>query len=74
MDAGDRHSSGVSDRLLRMSCGLEDVEDLWSDLDRALGPVSVPPAGGERPPTAGGRGRRCGRTRSARPACGRSGG
>ncbi|MFI6470971.1 trans-sulfuration enzyme family protein [Streptomyces sp. NPDC050516] len=33
----DRASSGVSDRLLRMSVGLEDVEDLWRDLDRALG-------------------------------------
>jgi methionine-gamma-lyase len=27
----------VSDRLLRMSVGLEDVEDLWADLDAALG-------------------------------------
>jgi methionine-gamma-lyase len=26
----------VSDRLLRLSVGLEDVEDLWADLDRAL--------------------------------------
>ncbi|QKV91218.1 PLP-dependent transferase [Streptomyces sp. NA02950] len=33
---GDRHSHGISDRLLRMSVGLEDVEDLWGDLDRAL--------------------------------------
>ncbi|MFC0602884.1 trans-sulfuration enzyme family protein [Streptomyces palmae] len=33
---GDRHSSGVSDRLLRMSVGLEDLEDLWRDLDGAL--------------------------------------
>ncbi|MFE3179464.1 trans-sulfuration enzyme family protein [Streptomyces violascens] len=33
----DRASSGVSDRLLRMSVGLEDVEDLWRDIDRALG-------------------------------------
>ncbi|MFD7336350.1 trans-sulfuration enzyme family protein [Streptomyces violascens] len=33
----DRASSGVSDRLLRMSVGLEDVEDLWRDLDQALG-------------------------------------
>jgi methionine-gamma-lyase len=37
VDEDDRHSSGVSDRLLRMSVGLEDVEDLWRDLDRALG-------------------------------------
>ncbi|MER7171900.1 trans-sulfuration enzyme family protein [Streptomyces mesophilus] len=36
VDAGDRRSSGVSDRLLRMSVGLEDVEDLWTDLDQAL--------------------------------------
>jgi methionine-gamma-lyase len=27
----------VSDRLLRLSVGLEDVEDLWADLERALG-------------------------------------
>ncbi|MBB4780693.1 trans-sulfuration enzyme family protein [Streptomyces rapamycinicus] len=35
---GDRRSSGIGDRLLRMSIGLEDVTDLWRDLDRALGP------------------------------------
>jgi methionine-gamma-lyase len=35
----DRHGVGVSDSLLRLSVGLEDVEDLWSDLDRALGPL-----------------------------------
>ncbi|QKW05330.1 PLP-dependent transferase [Streptomyces sp. NA04227] len=39
VDEGDRKSAGVSDKLLRLSVGLEDVEDLWSDLDRALGPV-----------------------------------
>ncbi|MFD7614182.1 trans-sulfuration enzyme family protein [Streptomyces sp. NPDC059828] len=33
---GDRHAAGVSDRLLRMSVGLEDVEDLWADLCGAL--------------------------------------
>lgn len=33
---GDRRSAGVSDRLLRMSVGLEDVEDLWRDLTEAL--------------------------------------
>ncbi|MFE0626041.1 trans-sulfuration enzyme family protein [Streptomyces sp. NPDC058864] len=36
VDEGDRHSSGVSDKLLRLSVGLEDVEDLWEDLDIAL--------------------------------------
>lgn len=35
--ADDRRESGVSDRLLRLSVGLEDVEDLWADLDGALG-------------------------------------
>ncbi|WP_078505741.1 PLP-dependent transferase [Streptomyces violaceusniger] len=33
---GDRHSSGIGDRLLRMSVGLEDVADVWRDLDQAL--------------------------------------
>ncbi|MEU9860299.1 PLP-dependent transferase [Streptomyces sp. NPDC047971] len=42
---GDRRSAGVSDRLLRMSVGLEDVEDLWRDLTQAL---SAPPAGTPR--------------------------
>ncbi|MFI6644139.1 trans-sulfuration enzyme family protein [Streptomyces sp. NPDC050504] len=43
VDEGDRHAAGVHDRLLRMSVGLEDVEDLWRDLDRALGPVARAP-------------------------------
>jgi methionine-gamma-lyase len=34
----DRRTGGISDRLLRMSVGLEDVEDLWNDLDAALSP------------------------------------
>ncbi|MFF2848149.1 trans-sulfuration enzyme family protein [Streptomyces sp. NPDC058001] len=37
VDPADRHASGVSDRLLRLSVGLEDVDDLWHDLDGALG-------------------------------------
>nr|WP_329874788.1 PLP-dependent transferase [Streptomyces sp. SP18CS02] len=36
VDEGDRRAAGVSDRLLRMSVGLEDVEDLWRDLTEAL--------------------------------------
>jgi methionine-gamma-lyase len=35
----DRKGSGVSDGLLRLSVGLEDVEDLWADLDGALEPL-----------------------------------
>ncbi|MBG0856972.1 PLP-dependent transferase [Streptomyces spinoverrucosus] len=37
VDADDRRGAGVGDRLLRLSVGLEDVDDLWADLDRALG-------------------------------------
>lgn len=33
----DRRSAGVGERLLRLSVGLEDVEDLWRDLSAALG-------------------------------------
>ncbi|CCH30372.1 aminotransferase class I/II-fold pyridoxal phosphate-dependent enzyme [Actinosynnema sp. NPDC047251] len=40
--AADRHASGVPDNLLRLSAGLEDVEDLWDDLDQALSGNSKP--------------------------------
>ena len=36
MDAGDRESCGVPAGLLRLSAGLEDVDDLWADLAGAL--------------------------------------
>lgn len=36
VDAEDREASGVPDDLLRLSVGLEDVDDLWTDLDAAL--------------------------------------
>ncbi|MBM7442291.1 PLP-dependent aspartate aminotransferase family protein [Streptomyces sp. HB132] len=39
---GDRRAAGVGDRLLRMSVGLEDVEDIWADLCQALS--ADPPA------------------------------
>jgi methionine-gamma-lyase len=32
----DRAASGVPENLLRLSVGLEDVDDLWRDLDEAL--------------------------------------
>lgn len=32
-----RAEAGVGDGLVRLSVGLEDVEDLWADLDAALG-------------------------------------
>ncbi len=37
VDEEVRDQCGVSQRLLRMSVGLEHVEDLWGDLERALG-------------------------------------
>ncbi|MFJ9566700.1 trans-sulfuration enzyme family protein [Streptomyces fuscichromogenes] len=37
VDERDRRGAGVTDRLLRLSVGLEDVDDLWRDLDTALG-------------------------------------
>ncbi|MEW1775346.1 PLP-dependent transferase [Streptomyces sp. NPDC086777] len=37
VDEGDRRNAGVNDRLLRLSVGLEDADDLWHDLDAALG-------------------------------------
>ncbi|MDH3269851.1 MAG: aminotransferase class I/II-fold pyridoxal phosphate-dependent enzyme [Gemmatimonadota bacterium] len=36
VEATDRAASGVPDDLLRLSVGLEDVDDLWQDLDQAL--------------------------------------
>jgi methionine-gamma-lyase len=36
VDADDRHACGISEALLRLSVGLEDVDDLWADLDQGL--------------------------------------
>jgi methionine-gamma-lyase len=36
VDPADRAEMGISEQLLRLSVGLEDAEDLWSDLDVAL--------------------------------------
>ncbi|WP_078888304.1 trans-sulfuration enzyme family protein [Streptomyces sclerotialus] len=56
VDAADRATGGISERLLRMSVGLEDVEDLWRDLDAALsgGPSPVRRSPGRRVPAAAG--------------------
>jgi cystathionine beta-lyase/cystathionine gamma-synthase len=32
---------GITDGLLRLSVGLEDVDDLWADLARALARLRV---------------------------------
>ncbi len=36
--AEQRAALGISDGLVRLSVGIEDVEDLWADIDRALAP------------------------------------
>jgi methionine-gamma-lyase len=36
MPSERRVAAGISDGLMRLSVGIEDVEDLWADLDRAL--------------------------------------
>jgi len=36
IDPGKRVEIGIGEQLLRLSVGLESVEDLWADLDAAL--------------------------------------
>lgn len=36
MPEKDRLAMGVTETLVRLSCGIEDVEDLIADLDDAL--------------------------------------
>jgi len=43
VDAETRESSGIGPGLLRISVGLEDVEDLWQDLEAALEGVTARP-------------------------------
>jgi cystathionine beta-lyase/cystathionine gamma-synthase len=35
--AEQRRKNGIGDTLVRLSVGLEHVEDLWHDLESALG-------------------------------------
>jgi methionine-gamma-lyase len=36
VDPAARAAAGITDGLLRLSVGLEDVDDLWDDLEQAL--------------------------------------
>lgn len=60
---GGREAGGVNESLLRVSCGLEHVEDLWQDLEQALeaGVQATPirPGPGTRPGTPGSQARKC---------------
>lgn len=47
--ADQRVKLGITDTLIRLSVGIEDVEDLWSDIERALAAaVKKPVAAGRR--------------------------
>lgn len=37
MSKEERKKQGISDNLIRLSCGIEDIEDLIDDLEKALG-------------------------------------
>lgn len=37
LSSEERLEAGIGDGLMRLSVGIEDVEDLWDDLERALG-------------------------------------
>lgn len=43
--AEERARAGVSDGLVRLAVGIEDLEDLWADLDGALEAAAAPAAG-----------------------------
>jgi methionine-gamma-lyase len=36
VDPKERHQHGIDERLIRLSIGIEDPEDLWEDLEAAL--------------------------------------
>ena len=36
LTAAERARRGIADGMVRLSCGLEDAEDLWDDLEQAL--------------------------------------
>jgi cystathionine beta-lyase/cystathionine gamma-synthase len=41
LSAEERAVAGIPEGLVRLSVGIEDVDDLWADLDRALASVSA---------------------------------
>ncbi|KAI8474594.1 MAG: cystathionine beta-lyase [Monoraphidium minutum] len=42
----ERAALGIGDGFVRLSVGIEDVEDLWADLERALAAAAAAAAGG----------------------------
>jgi methionine-gamma-lyase len=43
VDPEAREAAGITDGLLRLSVGLEDVDDLWADLASALAAARFAP-------------------------------
>jgi cystathionine gamma-synthase len=39
LDAEERHKSGIADNLVRYALGIEDADDLITDLDQALAQI-----------------------------------
>jgi cystathionine beta-lyase/cystathionine gamma-synthase len=44
MDPSERQRIGVTDDLLRISCGIENADDLIDDFTRALNRITQAPA------------------------------
>jgi methionine-gamma-lyase len=42
-----RLAAGITDGLVRLSVGIEDVEDILADLDQALARIDLPASGTE---------------------------
>ena len=55
MSAEDRAAAGIGEGLVRLSVGLEHVEDLKADLDRAIGSALGPVSGSVSGSVSGGR-------------------
>ncbi len=43
IDADARKALGITDGLVRLSVGIEDLDDLLGDLDQALGAIQTAP-------------------------------
>ncbi|MFC7739800.1 PLP-dependent transferase [Nocardiopsis composta] len=39
LSAEELRAAGIGEGLVRMAVGIEDVEDLWKDIEQALGEI-----------------------------------
>jgi cystathionine beta-lyase/cystathionine gamma-synthase len=42
MPPQERQALGIRDNMVRLSAGIEEAEDIWSDLKQALDGISPP--------------------------------